>query len=634
MDNLTIALEYLRKGLTVIPLWSPAQFNAGCPRWWNDKVLRIQEKPDLTEEEKELEIMKEFERLCKTPIVIWREFQSRLPTEDEVKQWFGADFPAANIGIVTGQFANVVVFDIDSPGAEQYAKEHGGFPRTAISTTGKGRHIYVRPCGFEIRNRVNKALAIDIRGDGGYAVAPPSVHGNGSVYTWEEGSSILEVDPAECNQWMQDYLRRYVSPVVPEGIRSLAPGNTKVNRAAGVKETRVETAKRSSDHPEPSVVSILRDGVDDGERNHQATRVIGSLLGRGVKPDLAWELICSWNKQNRPPIDEGELKNTFVSVQFMESQKQIPRIDVSHYLDTLEDILEKHEESYIRVPFARDHFRVLEDAMNGGLKGGCFYLLGGIPSAGKTLLLNQIADNICLNDHPVLFFSLDDGRSDLQHRTFARFSQHSIEDLNTNRVGAEDLKGICSIPEIRKIQSRKYVVSQGINMEQWDELVQQIDGDHNRKPVIVIDYLRKLRSKKRSADERLRVDNLILHLTELAKRHNLPILAISELARDSYKGGQRLSIGSFKESGTIEYEASWLGILAPVKESDGRFRIEENWERLIKQDGSVDLVILKAKRGTGRRCRLPLRLDITNMTISDRPVITDPPKTKKPSHFG
>jgi len=116
----------------------------------------------------------------------------------------------------------------------------------------------------------------------------------------------------------------------------------------------------------------------------------------------------------------------------------------------------------------------------------------------------------------------------------------------------------------------------------------------------------------------LRVDNILSNLTGLAKKYNIPVLAISELARDSYKSGQRLSMASFKESGSIEYEASWLGILAAVEEINGEYKLKNNWERIIEQDGNIDLIVFKAKRGTGATGKMPLKVDKDKMTVSDR----------------
>ena len=646
MDNLSLALAYLKRGVSVIPLWSPGQFKAGRPSWWNDTLSRIHDKEGLSEEEKQLQVKRDFERLCKTPIITWKEYQSRLPTEEEVVHWFGTEFPCANIGIVTGQASNLLVFDLDGPGAEEYAEERGGFPTTPTVRTGKGRHVYVRLPGMDMKNRVNKNLTIDIREEGGYVVAPPSVHGNGTIYAWEEGLSILDIDPAECSPWMREYLEASLNPPpVEKKTKVRQPGPDRERQAEKVKNIEgVDQRRQGRMDGESPLQEILRDGVVEGERNAKAAQILGSLLGRGNEPGMVWEIIKDWNKKNQPPLEEHELKRTFDSVYRMEQRKRAPKIVVSDLLDTPEKIMTEHEDSYLRVSFGGSSLPLLERQMSGGLAGGRLYLLGGMPSAGKTLLLNEIADNLCLNDHPVLFFSLDDGRSDLLHRTLARFSSHSIEAFNTNTVPMDEILKICDEENIKKITRLKYVQDRGITVEEWDDLIAEIDGDCNKKPVILIDYLRKLRSKRRTQDERIRVDNLVLHLTELAKKHNIPIVVISELARDSYKGGQRLSIASFKETGTIEYEASWLGILAPVRESDGTFIIAENWERIIKQEGTVDLVVFKAKRGTGQTGRIPLKLDTMKMTVRDRSrsqqhesnLDTQQPtqKRKKPSVFG
>ena len=76
MTNKEYALQFLRKGLSVIPLKSPSMVSQDLP------------------EEK-------FIRECKVPLISWKEFQTRLPTEYEVSSWFDR-WPNANIGIVTG----------------------------------------------------------------------------------------------------------------------------------------------------------------------------------------------------------------------------------------------------------------------------------------------------------------------------------------------------------------------------------------------------------------------------------------------------------------------------------------------------------------------------------------------------
>jgi hypothetical protein len=81
-----------------------------------------------------------------------------------------------------------------------------------------------------------------------------------------------------------------------------------------------------------------------------------------------------------------------------------------------------------------------------------------------------------------------------------------------------------------------------------------------------------------------------------------------------------LGMASFKESGTIEYEASWLGILAAVEEKQGQYCIKKNWEKIIENDGTVDLIVFKAKRGTGETGRVHLKINKGKMTVADHAV--------------
>jgi hypothetical protein len=101
-----------------------------------------------------------------------------------IETWWGR-WPEANIAIRTG---DVVVVDEDRMGAleELAAEVHETIPATGVVKTGSGRHYYFdQPEGERIRNTAGKlAPGIDTRGDGGYVVAPPSVHPDGSIYAW------------------------------------------------------------------------------------------------------------------------------------------------------------------------------------------------------------------------------------------------------------------------------------------------------------------------------------------------------------------------------------------------------------------------------------------------------------------
>ena len=480
MNNKDIALSYLRLGLSVIPLKSPAMVSS-----------------ELSQ--------KEFIRQCKMPLVKWKEFQTRMPNEEEVAGWF-EKWAYANIGIVTGKISGIVVFDLDSDHAVQYAEDEGGFPDSPSVRTGKGRHVYLRYPGFEVRNDVRKELDIDIRADGGYVAAPPSIHGNGNQYTWEDGFSIHEIDPAPCTSWMIDYLKEVASDSnPPTKEKPPKPSDNPI------------TVRKPADSE--SYADVLKKGAQQGHRNHTAAKLIGHLLGKGNDESVIWEMVKQWNAaKNNPALDEAELRKTFESIRDLnvkngKKAKEKKDIDVAQFLDTEKTVTAEYDERYVRVPFAGPMLPIMESKMNGGLIGGRTYVLGGIPSSGKTVLTNNIADNICLNGHPVLFFSYDDGRTELRYRTYCRFSGFDIEQFNNRRISQSDLEAICRNSSVSVINKMKYVVQKIYKVDDWSQMIEKIGARHQKSPVIMIDYLRKVKAESNRMDERLRVDEILSTLT-------------------------------------------------------------------------------------------------------------------------
>lgn len=148
----------------------------------------------------------------KRPIIRWTPFQQRRPSPGDVEQWFER-WPDANVGIVTGQVSGLLVLDVDAGhgGPESLAdleREFGRLEPTLESLTGGGgRHLYFRHFGETVANRVGFREGLDLRGDGGVVVAPPSIHPNGKPYRWREGHGPDALRPAPMPAW----LRRIVS---------------------------------------------------------------------------------------------------------------------------------------------------------------------------------------------------------------------------------------------------------------------------------------------------------------------------------------------------------------------------------------------------------------------------------------
>lgn len=109
----------------------------------------------------------------------------------------------SNIGIATGPISNIFVVDIDGSQGESSLANYPALPTTLTSTTGRGRHLFFRYPQRKVYTRAGKfAPGLDIRGEGGYVVAPPSIHHTGVPYEWLDESAII----ADAPDWLLDII--------------------------------------------------------------------------------------------------------------------------------------------------------------------------------------------------------------------------------------------------------------------------------------------------------------------------------------------------------------------------------------------------------------------------------------------
>lgn len=234
----------------------------------------------------------------KRPLIKWETFQSRRPSKTRVERWFD-EHPDANVGIVTGSVSGLIVLDVDSGhgGDESLAdleKRHGPLPATVESHTGGGgRHIYLRHPGGTVQNRVGLTAGIDVRGDGGLVVAPPSIHPSGRRYRWNEACAPDETPLAETPAWLLHLVR---------------------------------PAEAARGHPVRHWRTLVREGVSEGERNSSLASLVGHLLWHGVDREVVQELMLCWNRARcDPPLPDEEVISVVDSINKLHVQAQARR---------------------------------------------------------------------------------------------------------------------------------------------------------------------------------------------------------------------------------------------------------------------------------------------------------------------
>jgi hypothetical protein len=119
-------------------------------------------------------------------------FKDATTSEEQIRAWFaGADY---NIGIPTGRVSDFVVLDVDPRHGGNRSLQQLELPLTMEALSGGGgRHLYYRYPDSPVGTRAGIAPGLDVCGDGGFIIAPPSRHVSGGIYTWETGCGPDEV---------------------------------------------------------------------------------------------------------------------------------------------------------------------------------------------------------------------------------------------------------------------------------------------------------------------------------------------------------------------------------------------------------------------------------------------------------
>ena len=113
----------------------------------------------------------------------WKEWQAKLPSWEQMKEW-DASCPGCNWAVVCGSVSDLAVFDSDSPGAEEWRQAHVNASPVRVKTS-HGWHWWFRYPEGGLGNanlRFKNGVAADVKAEGGYVVAPQSVHPDGTVY--------------------------------------------------------------------------------------------------------------------------------------------------------------------------------------------------------------------------------------------------------------------------------------------------------------------------------------------------------------------------------------------------------------------------------------------------------------------
>lgn len=248
-----------------------------------------------------------------------------------------------NLGISTHKGLVVVDIDPRNGGNESFKdliEQIGHFPPTVqCFTAGGGMHYYFRRSD-SIKGRSGIRPGIDIKAEGGYVVAPPSVNGSGGEYRWVEGHSPFDMEPAP----------------IPDKLLHILNGGD--NQAAALSKPNPEqkdAERQSSKIVTGSMPNPGKGTITEGSRNTSLTSLAATLNRRMPDPQDILRTVVDYNNAHcSPPLPEEEVSRIVESVCRYPSQDPVGEtryneppphweaLSVPHY--SIDEILEVYQE--------------------------------------------------------------------------------------------------------------------------------------------------------------------------------------------------------------------------------------------------------------------------------------------------
>lgn len=479
----------------------------------------------------------------KIPLIKWREFQERLPNEEEIKEWW-TKWPEADIGMVTGPITQRLVLDIDGPEGINSVSGYT-IPLTQSVRTKRGFQYHFKyPEGMEKSTVAGIRTGVDARGLGGYVKLPPSATSDGGHYAWLNRRSIDEAKLADAPQWLIDDLTKPAVPLKPEQY-----GKSQVDQ--------------------------FIEGVADGGR-YQAFTVMAGFYFGSMRPDMAERHLKEWNQKNRPPWDEKEINDhiqrfkakiksgELTGYKQEESREQMIQaveqnvapfsVDITKYLDEL-----SKRGKYNKPEFPTG-FSVIDGATRGFPRSN-IYVIGAPTGGGKTQFVLAAIHALIREGKKVLYFSTEMPQEEIRDRFNAIGADIPLDELRTGRL-TEDSR----LKLVRYLQTANHA-NFVISKEDTPSLpviraaVESVNPD-----VLIIDHIHHIKMK--TDNRRIEVDDFIIGFKKLILERNIPGIVTAQLHRKQadVKGNVEYTEHDFKESGGIENEAGVCLLLCPPDE--------------------------------------------------------------------
>jgi KaiC/GvpD/RAD55 family RecA-like ATPase len=492
----------------------------------------------------------------------WKEYQTRLPTTDELNSWF-EDGKMANLALITGSISKVSIVDADGLEGIKSLSELK-LLSSVQAMTGRGKHLFYSDPEGKAKNFVKRYPGLDARGEGGYVLVYPSIHESGTQYRWvgsfesvlpefpvalltekkepETAGKIVLDSPLSQTQRLQ--MLEKALPLLKQERSENYDSWIKVGMALkefGIVGYRLWNtfSQRSSKYSEQICADKWR------TFNDESGITIGSIIfwakedsGQSIRPEPS---------QSKPIDRQSHI--TFSPNGNLSEHKQ-RLLSKSEYkgpeLSTGMPILDRH---------------------TWGLVRGEIFTVAARTGVGKTSFATGLVKQLVSRGKHVLFFSTEMSSELIVNRLLSSYTGINGDAFRTGSFTAEDrqklddgytwLEGIGSRLTICDLSGPSIEVVKGLT-------------EKHKPDVVVFDHIQHIGGGN---DVRHTISEFIRGLKDIARNFNCAVLVLSQLRRmfRDYKTGllPAPQLSDLKESGTIEEESGQVLLLSEMSTEPG-----------------------------------------------------------------
>lgn len=439
-----------------------------------------------------------------------------------VAGWW-ARWPDANIGFPPGR-SGFVVLDVDGPTGETLAQAAGLLAEPTLEVvTGRtdgGRHRWYRHPGGHIPNGSPFGAGLDVRGDMGYVLLPPSVHPSGRVYAWR--GTLGEIGD------------------LPPHLVSKLQGSPDATEAG----------------PKPDQLPawmIPWMTVGEGGRNNTMTRFVGYCFRHGDDPATVLAKALGVNSRWSPPLGIDEVEAIVKSIgarDAVRGQRQTstgatlravpPEEATDAPPPSLADLAFQQAEDAVALGQV-DHSQAPRwdwvdlDRMLGPMLPGDLIIVGALTGNGKTAFLTSQAQAWADAGRTVLYVPLEldpqlvrrqwaAWRCRLDWTHVARNEWHCLPDGSQRRhedaIAAQLQEGRIHLPPDRRVSL--------LRLASWVErAVGEVGAD-----IVIVDHFHRMDFGGAGANYRVQVTEAARGLKDLGRTYRIPIVAAAQLNQD------------------------------------------------------------------------------------------------------